>query len=67
MEQTQPDSGDVGITAAAAAAIDAADEGNAADPPGSEQGGEDELAEATPAGSVKALLQQICAGQQPHQ
>ena len=67
MEQTQPDSGDVEIAAAAAAAIDAADEGNAADPPGPEQGGEDELAEAAPAGSVEALLQQILAGQQLHQ
>ena len=66
MEQTQPDSGDVEI-AAAAAAIDAADEENAADPPGPEQGGEDELAEAAPAGSVKALLQKILAGQQLHQ
>ena len=56
MEQTQPDLGDVEIAAAAAAAIDAADEGNATDPPGPEQGGEDELAEAAPAGSVKALL-----------
>ena len=67
MEQTQPDSGDVEIAAAPAAAIDAADEGNAADPPGPEQGGEDELAEAAPAGSVKALLQQIFADQQLHQ
>ena len=66
MEQTQPDSGDVEIAAAAAAAIDAADGGNAADPPGPEEGGEDELAEAAPAGSVKALLQQILAGQQLH-
>ena len=67
MEQTQPDSGDVEIAAAAAAAIDAADEGNAADPPRPEQGREDELAEAAPAGSVEALLQQIFAGQQLHQ
>ena len=51
----------------AAAAIDAEDEGNAADPPGSEQGGEDELAEVAPAGSVDTLLQQILAGQQLHQ
>ena len=67
MEQTQPDSGDVEIATAAAAAIDGADEGNAADPPGPEQGDEDELAEAAPAGSVEALLQQILAGQQLHQ
>ena len=67
MKQTRPDLGVVEIAAAAAAAIDAADEGNAADPPGPEQGGEDELAEAAPAGSVKALLQQILAGQQLHQ
>ena len=38
MEQTQPNSGNVEIAAAAAAAIDAADEGNAGDPPGPEQG-----------------------------
>ena len=55
MEQTQPDLGDVEIAAAAAATIDAADEGNAADPPEPEQGGEDEMAKAAPAGSVKAL------------
>ena len=63
MEQTQADSGvviavavtgDVEIAAAVAAAIDAADEGDAADPTGPEQGGEGE-----PAGGVEVLLQQI--------
>ena len=62
MEQTQPDSGDVKITAATAAAIDAADEGDAADPPGPEIRGEGELAEAAPAGGVESLLKQILAG-----
>ena len=62
MEQTQPDTGDVEITAATAAAIDAADEGDAADPPGPEIGGEGELAEAVPADGVEAFLKQTLAG-----
>lgn len=67
MEHIQPDSGDVEIAPAAAAAMDAADEGNAADPPGPAQGDEDGAAEAAPAGTVQALLQKILAGQQLHQ
>ena len=42
-------------------------EGDAADPPGPEQGGEGEPAEAASAGGVETLLQQILAGQQQHQ
>ena len=58
--------GDEEFAAAAAATIDAVDEGDAARPPGPEQGGEGEPAEAAPAGGVEALLQQILAGQQLH-
>ena len=58
--------GDEEFSAAAAATIDSADEVDAARPPGPEQGGEGEPAEAAPAGGVEALLQQILAGQQLH-